>query len=142
MGFHVLVTVSSVGSCDFDRLNSFLLVLCAAVEHGITVTRLLLESTDLLHSTVAMLTLQSLQQCTGVLPPLSSRVFYNQKKKMVFLPIYRRSLTSFTQFHLEASMPYLFFLFPKLSKVNSVKEKHHLTKSAFIFFHQEKYFFC
>lgn len=80
MGFHVLVTVSSVGSCDFDRLNSFLLVLCAAVEHGITVTRLLLESTDLLHSTVAMLTLQSLQQCTGVLPPLSSRVFYNQKK--------------------------------------------------------------
>lgn len=139
MGFHVLVTVSSVGSCDFDRLISFLLVLCEAVEHGRSTPRHSHQATLRTHRSTPFhsryANLQSLQQCAGVLPLLSSRAFYNQKKKMVFLPVYRRSLTSFTQVHpRRPQCPTSFFLFPKLSKVNSVKEKHHLTKSAFIFF--------
>lgn len=78
--------------------------------------------------------LQSLQQCAGVLPLLSSRAFYNQKKKWYSFPSTEGALLLSLRFIRRPQCPTSFFLFPKLSKVNSVKEKHHLTKSAFIFF--------
>lgn len=70
-----------------------------------TVSRLLLESIALLYSIVAMLTLQ---QCTGLLPPLPSGVFYNQKK-MVFLPVYRRVLLLSLGFIRRPQCPTSFF---------------------------------
>lgn len=130
MGFWVLVTVSSMGSCDSARLISFLLLLCAAVDHG---------RWSPLHSQQATLRIHSstpFHSRYADPTTVSSGVFYNQKK-MVFLPVYRRVLLLSLGFMRRPQCPTSFFP-PKLSKVNSVKEKHHLTKSAFIFFSSGK----
>lgn len=143
--FHTPVTVSSVGSCDFDRLISFLLVLCPAVEQGRYTSpfyshqaNLRITRSPLLHSRYDNLTIHTTVY-RGSFSCILKRIIYNQKKK-VFLPVYKRKITFFYSVSwVETSMHFFFFLlFSQLSTVNSDKEKHHFKNTNIHFFFIKK----
>lgn len=114
--FHTPVTVSSVGSCDFDRLISFLLVLCPAVEQGRYTSpfyshqaNLRITRSPLFHSHYDNLTIHTTVY-RGSFSCILKRIIYNQKKRYSFLST-KGKLLSFTLFHEWRPQCTFFFFF-------------------------------
>lgn len=142
--FHTPVTVSSVGSCDFDRLISFLLVLCPAVEQGRYTSpfyshqaNLRITRSPLLHSRYDNLTIHTTVY-RGSFSCILKRIIYNQKKK-VFLPVYKRKITFFYSVSwVETSMHFFFCFSPNYLQWTVTKKNIILKIPTFIFFSSRK----